>query len=72
MRIECRLSQNSSGEWHARHESKDVGALEVRAKSRDEVLEKMRNEVRYRLELCPCTGESYQHIDLQIVDASSR
>jgi hypothetical protein len=29
----------------------------------------MRGELRYRLELCPCSGESYQHIEVEIVEA---
>jgi hypothetical protein len=65
------MSRTATGDWHVRHESKDIGAVEVRASSRDEAIEKMRNEVRYRLELCPCTGESYQHIQLQIVEGGS-
>lgn len=68
MRIECKISQLNGNEWQARHESKNIGAVEARAATREEAIEKIRNEIRYRLELCPCTGESYQHIDLQIVD----
>jgi len=68
MQIECKISQSAGGEWRVQHDSQDVGAVEARARTREEAIEKMRNEIRYRLELCPCTGETYQHIDLQIID----
>ena len=29
-------------------------------------IEKMRGEIRYHLELCPCTGETYQHVDIEL------
>lgn len=67
MRFPCTLTRQA-GAWLARHESRDAGAIEVRASSRDEVLEKLKGEIRYRLELCPCTGETYQHIDVEIVE----
>jgi hypothetical protein len=29
----------------------------------------MRGELRYRLELCPCTGETYQHLEIELEGA---
>lgn len=69
MRFPCVISQLKSGEWQVRHDSRDVGQVEVRAATRDEAIEKIRGEIRYRLELCPCTGETYQHIQIEIVAA---
>jgi hypothetical protein len=46
--------------------------LEVRAATRDEAIEKIKGEIRYRLELCPCTGETYQHIDIDVIEAPGR
>ena len=34
--------------------------------SREEALTKMRNELQYRLELCPCSGESVGTVELQV------
>jgi hypothetical protein len=70
MRYRCTLRRLPAG-WLACHESRDVGKVEVRALTRDEAIEKIRGEIRYRLELCPCTGETYQHIDVEVVDAES-
>ena len=67
MSYTCTVTRLPAG-WLARHESRDVGTLEVRGLTRDEAIEKIRGEIRYRLELCPCTGETYQHIDVQVVD----
>ena len=69
MRFPCVISQ-SGDRWLVRHDSRDVGQIEVRGATRDEALEKIRGEIRYRLELCPCTGETYQHIHIEIVEAS--
>lgn len=68
MRFLCQISRLGDGTWSVRHDGKDVGKVEVRAGSRDTAIEKMRNEIRYRLELCPCTGETYQHIGVEIIE----
>jgi hypothetical protein len=56
------------GGWLAQHDSRDAGHVEVKAPTRDEVIEKIKGEIRYRLELCPCTGETYQHIEVEIAE----
>lgn len=68
MKFPCTFSQLSSGEWTARHVGSDLGTVEVRARSQQEALEKMRGELRYRLEICPCTGELYQDVQIEISD----
>jgi hypothetical protein len=52
----------------ARHAGADVGTVEVTATSREQALNKMRSELRYRLELCPCTGEQYKDLEIEIVE----
>ena len=68
MRFPCSIKRLASGVWTATHESRDVGAVQVRAATRDEAIEKLQGEIRYHLELCPCTGETYQHIEVEIVE----
>ncbi len=70
MRVPCTIQQLRLGQWHVVHRSAELGTIEVVATRRDDALEKMRGELRYRLELCPCSGESYQHIDLELVEVS--
>lgn len=66
MKFYCTI-QREDGQWVVRHDGPQAGAIQVRAASREAALEKMRGELRYRLELCPCTGESYQYLDLELV-----
>jgi hypothetical protein len=40
------------------------------AASREEALEKMRNELRDCLKLCPCTDEQYTDSQIELVDES--
>ena len=68
MRLHCTLSQLANGVWTARHESEDIGIVEVRAASRELAIEKIEGEIRYRLELCPCSGETYQHIRIDVIE----
>ncbi len=70
MPYRCTVSKVPAG-WLAQHESRDVGTVDVRALTRAEAIEKIRGEIRYRLELCPCTGETYQHIDVEVVDVAT-
>lgn len=65
MKFPCTVQQ-SGGEWLVRHAGNDLGTVEVRAGSREEAEAKMRRELRYRLEICPCTGELYQDVEIEI------
>lgn len=65
MRFRCALSRRDDGRWLIRH-SGEVGIVETIAETREVALEKMRGELRYRLELCPCSGESFQYIEIEL------
>jgi hypothetical protein len=65
MKFRCTIGQEQ-GQWIVRHDSPQVGACQARGASREQALEKMRGELRYRLELCPCTGETYQHLEIEL------
>ncbi len=69
MRFRCTISRLGDGRWSARHQSPAVGTIETAGVTREEAIEKIRGEIRYRLELCPCTGESYQHIDIELAES---
>ena len=66
MTFPATLTSESGGRWRAVHESRDVGRVEALADTRDAAIEKLKGEIRYRLELCPCTGESYRHIEVRV------
>jgi len=71
MRVTCTVSRLPGG-WSALHESRDVGRVEVKAPTRNEAIEKIEGEIRYRLELCPCTGETYRHIEINVIEPPTR
>jgi hypothetical protein len=65
MQLTCKLTRQGRG-WTALHESRDVGRVEIHAATREEAIDKITGEIRYRLELCPCSGETYQHIQVEV------
>lgn len=69
MNFTSTIIRRDDGQWSLRHESREMGRIEVTASTREQAMEKLRGEIRYRLELCPCTGESYQYIKIEISDA---
>ncbi len=68
MTFRCKMARTSGGQWLVRHASAETGTVEVAAASREQAIEKMRAELRYRLELCPCTGEQYKDIEIDLVE----
>jgi hypothetical protein len=43
--------------------------VEVTAPTQEQALEKMRRELRYRMELCPCTGEQFRDVEIELQEA---
>jgi len=66
MKFPCAVARLANGDWSVRHTSPNLGTVQVTARSQAEALEKMRGELRYRLEICPCTGELYQDVQIEI------
>jgi hypothetical protein len=66
MKFLCTVQRLADGRWLARHSGASVGAVQVTAGSRQEVLEKLRNELQYRIELCPCSGASADRAELLV------
>jgi hypothetical protein len=48
------------------HASPDVGPPRVTGSTRDEALRKMEEEIRYWLELCPCTGQAFRNLEIEL------
>ena len=63
----CRLREHG-GVWTAEHKGPDVGPIKVTAPSRDEALRKLEDEIGYWLEMCPCSGQTYHHIEIELAD----
>ena len=70
MKFSSTIVRTKDGQWSLRHEGPDVGRVEVTAPTREQAVEKLRGEISYRLELCPCSAETYQHIKIEIGESS--
>ena len=66
MKLACTLSHLANGQWLAKHTGSSVGEVEVTAPTREEALTKLRNELQYRIELCPCSGAWGVTVELQM------
>jgi hypothetical protein len=71
MRFACTIKQWPGGRWLIQHTGSEIGTVDATGDSREAAVEKMRGELRYRLELCPCSGESYQHIQIEVLERNA-
>jgi len=65
MKFPCTVRHLDNGRWLARSTGSPLGTVEVSAASRDEALEKLRGELRYRAEFCPCSGVPDDYVELE-------
>ena len=72
MMAPCTLRRMWNGTWLVRHSSSDLGTVEVSGSSRDEALTRMRNELQFRIEWCPCSGVSGDTVELQVQEEGGR
>src|ERR1700746_3320423 len=72
MKLTCTVSRLADGKWLARHAGSSTGQVEVTGPTREEALTKMRNELQYRIELCPCSGASGDTVELQVSEDAGR
>ena len=72
MEFTCTLARLRNGNWLARHSGMSLGKVEVTAPTKDEAVAKMRNELQYRVELCPCSGVSGGTVELQVREEVGR
>ncbi len=67
MKFVCRIS-NNAGLWTVEHASEDVGPIRVTASSREEAVRKTEGEIRYWLEMCPCSGQAFRNLEIDFVE----
>ena len=72
MKLTCTLSHLANGKWLAKHTGASTGQVEVTAPTREEALTKLRDELQYRVELCPCSGVSGPTVELQVREEGRR
>ncbi len=54
------------GRWMATATDETIRTVEVAADDRDQALNKLRAEIRYRLEYCPCSGVGDDFVELDV------
>jgi hypothetical protein len=69
VKFACRISE-SAGLWMAEHASQDIGPIRVTASTHDEALRKIEGEIRYWLEMCPCSGQAYRDLEIEVTESS--
>ena len=72
MKLTCTLSHLANGKWLARHTRSFTGQVEVTAATREETLTRLRDELQYRIEWCPCSGASGDTVELQVQEDRGR
>ena len=72
MKLTCTVSRLANGKWLARHTGQSTGHVEVVAPTREEAVTKMRDELQYRIELCPCSGAWGETVELQVREEGGR
>jgi hypothetical protein len=72
VKLTCTVSRLASGKWLAQHTGRSTGQVAVTAPTRDEALTKMRDELQYRIEWCPCSGAWGETVELQVREEGGR
>jgi hypothetical protein len=72
MKLTCTVSHLANGKWLAKHKGSSTGEIEVTGTSREDALTRMRNELQYRIEWCPCSGVSGDTVELQAQEEGGR
>ena len=70
MRFPVTLKRLIDGKIQARSIGTVAGEVTVVGSTRDEALERARNEIRYRIELCPCSTVADDFVELEVQDAA--
>jgi hypothetical protein len=64
-RFKTRLGRDASGDWIA--SAVELPHCWSRGTSRDEALARLREEIRYRIEYCPCSGVDDDFVQLDVI-----
>jgi hypothetical protein len=56
------------GQWLAKSAGTIAGVVERQGATREEALERLKAEIRYRIEWCPCSGVVEEFVELEVKD----
>jgi len=66
VRYRASIHRLAGGDWCARCAAAPGGPAAVQAASREDALEGLRSEIRFRLELCPCSAVADDYVVLDV------
>ena len=66
MKFPVTLKRLIDGQWQVRSIGTAAGEVTVVGGTREAALEKAREEIRYRIEWCPCSAVSDEFVELEI------
>lgn len=68
MRFPVTLKRLIDGQWLARSTGTLVGLVERSGSTKEEALDRLALELRYRIEWCPCSGVTPEFVDLDVTE----
>lgn len=69
MKFPVTLKRLLDGKWQARSIGTIAGEVTVVGESKEAALERAKNEIRYRIEWCPCSAVSDEFVELDVREA---
>jgi len=70
VRFPCTIKPLMDGSWQASCLASSVGTVVVEGESRDQVLDRMRDEIRFRVEFCPCSAVADDYVQLEVTEGT--
>jgi hypothetical protein len=70
MKFPATLKRLIDGKYHVRCVGTVVGDVSIEAPTREEAVEKAKQEIRYRLEWCPCSAVSDEFVELDLRESA--
>ncbi len=71
MKFPCTVKRLIDGQWLAKSAGTIAGLVERSGATREEALERLKAEIRYRIEWCPCSGVVEEFVELEVKDEPS-
>ena len=71
MRYRVTLKRLTDGDFYARCLAAPNGPAAAQAATAEEALARLRQEIRYRLELCPCSAVSGEYVELEVEESAA-
>ena len=66
MKFPATVKKLIDGKWQVRSIGTIAGEVTVLGDSKEDAIEKAKNEIRYRIEWCPCTGVEDDYVQLDV------